>query len=269
MSKIVLQEINKALAGNKVTWLVTVIATEGSTPGKIGAKMLVALDGKIVGTIGGGGIEKCVIQKILQDKPKQALRWNFDLGGDFVAAEKLAMLCGGRQEVLVDPLFSMHNLYIIGGGHCGRALSSLAAKCDFNVVVLDNRKDCVNSNLHPCATQLICVDYNKIEQHLDFSCKPFIVIMTQEHKHDELVMRQILGKPYKYLGVIGSKKKSMTIFRRLLADGYSQQELKRVFMPIGFNIGSQAPHEIAVSILAQLLAVRSEICDVTFSANPL
>ncbi|MFA6038595.1 MAG: XdhC family protein, partial [Legionellales bacterium] len=155
--------------------------------------------------------------------------------------------------------FCAHELYIIGGGHCGRALSEFAAKCDFNVTVIDDRKDCATNDLHPYATKLVCTPYAGIEQHIDFSSSPFIVIMTQGHKHDELAMRKILGKPYKYLGVIGSKKKSAIIFDRLLKDGYARDELQRVFMPIGLSIGSQTPYEVAVSILAQLLAVKAGI----------
>lgn len=245
--------------GSNAVWLITVIGTEGSTPGKIGTKILVNANGDITGTIGGGGIEKRVIDKIMQEKPRNVVKWNFDLGGGFIEAEKLGMLCGGRQEVLVEPLFCAHELYIIGGGHCGRALSEFAAKCDFNVTVIDDRKDCATNELHPYANKVICAPYDNIDPHIDFSSSPFIVIMTHGHTHDELVMRKVLGKPYKYLGVIGSKNKSATLFDRLLKDGYAREELQRVFMPIGLNIGSQTPYEIAVSILAQILSVRAEV----------
>lgn len=268
MSKLILQEINKVLENGKTAWLTTVIETEGSTPGKVGAKMLVNPDGSIVGTIGGGSVEMLVVQRILKERPAKMAKWDFDLGGGFDAA-KTGMACGGRQEILIEPLFTAHDLYIVGGGHCGRALSELAAKCDFNVTVIDDRAECVTKESHPYASGLICTPYDSIDQHINFSDEIFIVVMTHRHKHDELVMRKVLGKPYKYLGVIGSKTKSAIVFKNLLRDNFVKDELLRVFMPIGFAIGSQTPHEIAVSIMAQLLAVKSDTNDIIFNANPL
>lgn len=238
------------------SWLVTVISTEGSTPGKIGMKMLVQPNGKIDGTIGGGAIEKRVITKIMQEKPAQAVKWNFDLGNN-AAAEKTGMVCGGAQEVLVDPLFCGNDLYIIGAGHCGKALTEFAAKCDFRVTVFDHRPEFTLPEQHPHAAQVICVPYEEIEQHINFSPQTYIVVMTHGHIHDEQVMRKLLGKEYKYFGVIGSKTKAKAALNRLLKAGFARETLDQVFLPIGLKIGSQTPHEIAISILAQLIAVKT------------
>jgi xanthine dehydrogenase accessory factor len=222
------------------SWLITVIKTSGSSPGKLGAKMLLSNDKKIIGTIGGGTIENLVIQKTLEQQPNETTVWAFDLS-------KIGMLCGGEQEVLIEPLFPSDILYIIGGGHCGKALAELAIKCGFNVTVIDERIDFANSN---------CVSYDEIDKHINFSPYTSIVVMTHSHTKDELVMRRILGKNYRYLGVIGSANKAKTMREKLIHDGFNSEELQKVFMPIGFNIGSETPYEIAISILAELIAVR-------------
>lgn len=254
------------------TWLVTVIGAEGSTPGKIGMKMLVDINGNINGTIGGGSIELMVINRIKAEKPYQTMRWQFDLGDSQNKqkqnSKKTGMICGGFQEVLVDPLFSANNLYIIGGGHCCKALSELAAKCDFNITVVDDRAEFTISTQHPFATHVICTPYGEIEKHLFYPADAFIVVMTHAHKNDELVVRKILGTQYKYLGVIGSKTKTQAVFKHLINDGFKKEELKRVFAPIGLNIGSQTPYEIAVSVLAQLIAVKNEIAEINYNSNP-
>ena len=101
--------------------------------------------------------------------------------------------------------------------------------------------------------------YNEIDNYIKFSAETFIVVMTHSHKNDELIMRKILGKPYKYFGIIGSKTKSLTIYNNLLTDNFNIDELKKIFLPIGLKIGSQSPYEIAISILAQLIAVKNKV----------
>lgn len=264
MNKLIFPKVAKEIETRSISWLVTVVGVEGSTPGKVGMKMIVNDRGEIDGTIGGGAIELRVIRKIMDEKPTNAVRWSFDLGGNF-SGEKTGMICGGQQEILIDPLFVGHELYIVGAGHCGRALSELATKCNFAVTVIDDRPEFVTTEYHPFASRLICSLYSEIDQHIEFSPEVFIVIMTHAHKNDELVMRKVLGKSYKYLGVIGSATKVRTVKTRLLKDGFDQAELSRVYSPIGFDIGSQTPYEIAVSITAQLIAKRNNKKTTDFS----
>ena len=266
-------KITEHLTAKQPSWLVTVIDVSGSSPGKVGFKMLVDNKGAILGTIGGGKVEQMVMQKILTAQPQSAVCWHFDLGEKGVAkdkkirGEKTGMVCGGGLEVLVEPLFSGHALYIIGAGHCGQALSELASKCDFAVTVIDDRAEFVTEAYHPYAAKLICTPYANTAQHIKFGAETYIVIMTHAHSHDEVVLRQVVDKEYRYLGVIGSKNKAQTVFEHLLRDGYEEKMLRRVFSPIGLRIGSQTPYEIAVSIMAQILAVRNDISDIAFKAK--
>ncbi|MCL5260693.1 MAG: XdhC family protein [Gammaproteobacteria bacterium] len=268
MRNMIYQKISELISNNTQSWLVTVVGASGSSPGKIGMKMLVINSGETIGTIGGGAIELRVTQKILTDKPTLPVRFSFDLGGNF-ASEKTGMLCGGEQEVFVDPLFVGHDLYIFGGGHCGQALSELAAKCNFRVTVFDDRPDVVTKTLHPFASKLICVPYADICQHINFSAdNTFLVVMTYSHKHDEVVMRQLISQSYKYLGIIGSKNKVQTIFEHLVKDGFSEELLAKLYTPIGLNIGSQTPYEIAISVMAQLIAVKNAKTGLKLNSNP-
>lgn len=271
-------KIAEQLTAKQPAWLATVIEVGGSAPGKVGFKMLVDSKGEIFGTIGGGSVEISVIKKILALKPAQTVCWCFDLGesvddaspkrDDTIASLKTGMICGGRQDVLIEPLFSSNELYIIGAGHCAQALSELAAKCDFAVTVIDDRAEFVTENYHPYANRLICTPYNEITKHVRFAAESsYIVVMTHAHIHDEMVLRQLVNEKYRYLGVIGSKNKTRTLFEHLLKDGYAERTLQQVYAPIGLKIGSQTPHEIAVSIMAQLLAVRNDITEITLKTS--
>jgi len=275
MNHKIYQKISEYLAAKQAAWLVTVVDVSGSAPGQVGFKMLIDSQGEIFGTVGGGAVEMSVIKKVLLEKPRKALFWHFDLNenaGSSInqmsdkkdkdhgfTAIKTGMLCGGRQDVFVEPLFSSSELYVIGGGHCAQALSELASKCDFTVTVMDNRAEFVTESYHPYAVKLICAPYNEISKHLKFAAEStYIVVMTHGHAHDELVLRQVVNENYKYLGVIGSKHKSRALQEHLIKDGYDKQVLQRVFSPIGLDIGSQTPHEIAVSIVAQLIEVKNK-----------
>ncbi len=268
MNKDIFEKALEGIKSNEACWLITVIASDGSTPGKIGMKMLVKLSGELLGTIGGGNIEQITVDRVLKDKPADPVRWCFDLDGNS-DHEKIGMLCGGVQEVMVDPLSSQFNLTIVGGGHCGQALSELAARCGFSVTVIDDRSECSSEEKHPYATKLICSKHEDVEKHIQFSDKTYIVVMTHGHRGDEIILRQVLGQDYCYLGVIGSKNKTKSLFKILMDDGFSKEELKKVYAPIGLPIGSQTPMEVAVSIVSQLIAIRKGINKMQMNSNPL
>ncbi len=167
------------------------------------------------------------------------------------------MLCGGSVEVLVEPLFSPHPLYIIGAGHCGRALADFAVKAEFQVTVIDNRKDLLQKDAFPPECKLIHNDYASLEDAISFNASAFIVIMTYGHVHDRQVLEYCLKRPSRYLGMIGSKNKVAETLARVRANGFSDNELSKVHAPIGLPIGSHTPYEIAVSILAQLIQIKN------------
>lgn len=249
--------------------LVTVVSAQASVPTQAGARMLVYPDGSTLGTVGGGELELRATRAALAATADQPVRVSFDLGQGQPGADATGMVCGGTVELLIEPLVTPHRLYIAGGGHCGVELSSLASRVGFHVTVIDDRPEWASPEKHPAADKVACARYAEIRNHVSFSDRTYIVIMTHGHAHDEEVLRACLREPHAYLGMIGSEQKVRRCFERLEADGFTTQELASVFAPVGFPIGSMTPAEIAVSIAAQLVAVRKGRRAVVFSSNPL
>jgi xanthine dehydrogenase accessory factor len=257
----VIPDFYKALAdavqSRQPSWLTTVVTTTGSTPARLGMKMIVYADGRIRGTIGGGELERLVIEKVTASHPSSEVKWGFDLGGRTCAGFPTSMVCGGVEEILVEPLRGGAPLFVFGGGHCGVALSWLASWVGFDVTVYDNRQEWASAEKHPSAGRTICAPYDAVLSHLAFPPEAYAVIMTHGHAHDSVVLRQLLDQPLKYLGMIGSAKKVRALFEQLRQDGASPEQLARVRAPVGFPIGSHTPEEIAVSIVAQMIGVRN------------
>ncbi len=247
------QKIESIMAQNIPAYLVTVISANESIPTRLGEKMIVYTEGKIFGTIGGGNLEKQIIDYIMLNKPVDTLKLSFNL----TKSGNTKMVCGGNVEILIERLFNPYLLYIVGAGHCAIELSPLAKKTGFYVTVIDHRKDWANKEKHPFADKITVTPYKNIQKHIDFTDNTYIVIMTHNHEHDELVLKKCLRKKYKYLGMIGSENKVKQSFQNLIKAGFSKKELKKVYAPVGFNIGSVTPVEIAISISAQLIALKN------------
>jgi xanthine dehydrogenase accessory factor len=251
------KKINTLLDGNKIFWIATVIKAEGHTPAKAGMKMIVEPGKKFTGTIGGGEIEKKVTDYILENKPTLPVSLDFDLGAESDSDIKTEMICGGTQTVFIEPNNSKTELYIIGGGHCGRALSELAAKVGFKVIVIDSREEILSQyDNETIKTELI--NYENVEKAISFSDEVFIVIMTHGHVNDELVLEKLIEKKYKYLGMLGSSKKVASVFRNLKSRGIKEEHIEKVNAPIGIEIGSHTPDEIAISIMAQIIQITNK-----------
>jgi xanthine dehydrogenase accessory factor len=262
-------KITEAINNNVPSWLVTVTGVTGSTPASVGMKMIVYSDGNIYGTVGGGEIEKKVIDKMVNVQPGNVEKWSYDLGANTNTAETTDMVCGGIQEVLVEPLLQGLPLYIIGGGHCGMALSNLACKSGFLVNVIDNRTEWANKTKHPNAAKASCCDYSEITKQVNFPKESFIVIMTHGHLHDAVVLEQLINKDFKYLGMIGSKRKVKIVLEDLVKKGIPVNKIKKVFSPIGLDLLTHTPDEIAVSIVAQMIAIKNGKNEIVFNQNPL
>ena len=262
-------------AQNRPAYLAVITKTKGTTSSRVGAKMVVFPDGRFEGTIGGGEVELEIRKLIKEGKVNKAKTFAFNLTGksaSLIGADEqidIDAICGGFVEVYVEPLHNPEVLYIVGGGHCGVELSELAAKCGFYVVVIDNRKEWASKEKHPYANKLIICEYSEIENYMDFSVKPYVVVMTPKHTYDKQVMELLIDRELKYLGFMGSEYKVKQTFEQLRKSGFNEEKLKKIFSPIGFPIGSKTPAEIAVSITAQLIAVRNGLSEVSFSSNPL
>lgn len=165
---------------------------------------------------------------------------------------------GGR-TFQVEPLIHSGKVYIFGGGHVAQELVPTLARVHFHCVVMDDREEFTKPELFPGVMDTICGDFNKTNEILDIHENDFVVIMTRGHKDDQLVQEKVLKTPAYYIGVIGSARKTKAVFSRLKDKGFTDADLERITTPIGLDIKSETPAEIAVSIAAQMIMKRAEM----------
>ena len=251
------RKLVKVMENGNEAYLATLTETSGSTPQKAGAKMLIFGDGSSYDTIGGGDVERKLIEDVLKRRSTvpQIIRYN--LNEENRTTDDPRMMCGGSVTFYIEPVGNPNPLHIIGGGHCAVELSKLAASLDFSVTVIDNRPEWASKDKHPFASRVVHTLYDDIEKHIPFSPNAYFVIMTHGHQHDEQVLRICLKHEFRYIGVIGSHRKAKTIFDNLTSEGVSKTLLSRVHCPIGLDINTHTPAEIAVSIAAQLIAEKN------------
>ncbi len=235
----------------------TVVRSQGSTPQRAGAKMLVWADGRTVGTIGGGCYENDAFWKareaIASGRPSLV---HYELNDDF--AQENGLICGGRMDVHIDPLMPAPRLHIIGAGHVGLHLARAAADAGFHIHVVDDRDKFANADRFPGA-DVVVAPIPEWLQAAELPASSYVVILTRGHQHDLDAMRALASRDLKYLGLIGSRAKVARIYDALLAEGMPAEALERVHAPVGLEIGAVTPAEIAISILAELIAVRRGI----------
>lgn len=255
MSQEVLTALVQALERGEEAALVTIVAAQGSTPQRVGAKMLVFADGRTVGTIGGGCYENDALWKAkeaLQARKPRLVR--YDLTDDF--AEESGLICGGQMQVYIEPVEPAPRLYIVGAGHVAQHLGRLASSVGFRTHVLDDREKFANRERFPDAEEISVESIPDWLHRADLPANSYVVVVTRGHRHDLDALRALAARDLRYLGLIGSKAKVKKIYDALLAEAMPPECLSRVHAPIGLDIGAVTPEEIAVSILSELIAVR-------------
>ena len=160
------------------------------------------------------------------------------------------------EGTLIEPTTSSALLYLFGAGHVSQYVSKAATMVDFNVVVVDDRDDFANRERFPEASEIIVDDFRHVFGQLRFYGNEYVAVVTRGHKHDALVLEEVLKRPTRYVGMIGSKRKSALILDHLRQKGIDEDALKSVHAPIGLDIKAETPQEIAVSIVAQLIEVK-------------
>jgi xanthine dehydrogenase accessory factor len=255
MNQEVFAAVADALERGEPAALVTIVATHGSTPQRVGAKMLVFGDGRMVGTIGGGCYENDAFWKareaITARKPQLV---HYELSDDF--AEETGLICGGQMDVYIEPIEPSPELYVIGAGHVGTHLAHLAQEVGFHVHVVDDREKFANRDRFPAATEVLTEDIPAWLARTSLTPNSYVVIVTRGHTNDLEALRALAPRDLRYLGLIGSRAKVARIYDALTTDGMPAEHLKKVHAPIGLDIGAVTPQEIAVSILAELIAVK-------------
>ena len=255
MNQEVFSALTDALLRGEEVALVTIVASSGSTPQRVGAKMLVYADGRTVGTIGGGCYEDDAFWKAreaLSSRRPATIR--YELSDDF--AEESGLICGGQMEVFIEPVEPAPDVYVFGAGHVGYSLARMAHEAGFHVHVVDDREKFASSERF---SPDVKVHVSDIPEWLAAHALPstaYAVIVTRGHRHDLDALRALAPRQLRYVGLIGSKAKVKRVFDALLEEGLSPDVLRRVHAPIGLDIGAVTPQEIAVSILAELIAVK-------------
>jgi xanthine dehydrogenase accessory factor len=238
--------------------LATIVVRKGSTPRKDSAKMLVYEDGRQMGTIGGGCTEAEVCKEALlvmrSEKPK-LLR--FDLTDE--DADASALLCGGTMEVYVEPILPDPTLIVFGAGHVGQAVAEITRMIGFKVSVADDRIKYANADRFPHADALYVDTWDEIFKKLPVDTFTFLLIATRGHQYDLACLRFALQSPAQYIGLMGSRRKTKLLYEALQKEGMDKAIFQRVYSPVGLEIGSETPEEIAVSIAAELVAVRKRL----------
>ena len=255
MNQEVFAAVAEALERGEQVALVTIVSTTGSTPQRVGAKMLVFADGRTVGTIGGGCYENDAFWKAREAiKSRRPEVVHYELSDDF--AQETGLICGGQMDVYIEPIEPSPELYVIGAGHVGFHLARLAADVGFRVHIVDDREKFANKERFPFAVEVVVDEIPAWIDRANLPPHAYAVIVTRGHTNDLEALRVLAPRELRYLGLIGSRAKVARIYDALVADRMAPEILKRVHAPIGLDIGAVTPQEIAVSILAELIAVK-------------
>jgi xanthine dehydrogenase accessory factor len=248
------EEIVKMRRAGQRGALATIVHTNGSIPSFESSRMLVREDGSIAGTIGGGCVEADVwaaAKEVMQSEAPRKLV--FHLNNE--ASYDNGLICGGTVEVFVEPILPQPVVYVFGGGHVSMAVAKAAYSAGFGIVVVDDREAFANAERFPMA-QEIHTTFESAYEKLQPNASSYLVIVTRGHKEDMRVLSWAVRTQARYIGMIGSRRKVFSVYKALEKEGYRTEEFERVFAPMGLEIGALSPEEIAISIVAELIAVR-------------
>jgi xanthine dehydrogenase accessory factor len=236
--------------------LATIVKTSGSTPGKTAMKMLVRKDGSFIGTVGGGCLEAEVLEAALasmRDELPRTLRFALN-ERDYPDS---GLLCGGQVEIFVEPV-TEPRLVLFGGGHVSAAIARLARTVGFHVTVGDDREAFANPERHPEAHRTLCAPFRELARAIAPAEDHYLLAVSRGHDQDGEVLAELCaaGCRPRYLGMIGSRAKRAQVVAKLTARGVPAEFLERVHTPMGLAIGARTHEEIAVSVVAEMIAVR-------------
>jgi xanthine dehydrogenase accessory factor len=254
----VFQEIVRLRSEGRKAALATVVKWLGSTPRRDHAKMLVFEDGSTIGSIGGGSTEASVVEEARRvlDTEKASLT-KFKLTQEEAARDGL--ICGGTVEVFVEPILPDPKVLLMGGGHLAQAIAEAAGRVGFKVSVVDDRASFANRERFPEAEETIVAPFEKSLDNIDVTENSFILIVTRGHGYDQVVLEKAIQTPALYVGLVGSRRKIRIILKNLLDQGIPPDAFSRLYAPIGLEIGSETPQEIAISVVAELIALRKGV----------
>lgn len=251
----VYDELMRLRAMGRKCALATIVQVRGSIPSYESAKLLVRDDGSMFGTIGGGCVEaevwNAAREVIETEKPRHL---SFNLGQD--AAYDNGLICGGQLDVFVEPVIAPPRAFIFGAGHISKSLTKLASMTGFHTTVVDDRETFANRERFPEADAIFADEYETVFGKLEIHESSYIVIVTRGHRDDMRVLKWAVTTPARYIAMIGSKRKVISVVKELEKEGLPAAAFERIYAPMGLDIGAVSPEEIAVSVTAEMIAVR-------------
>jgi xanthine dehydrogenase accessory factor len=252
------EEIVRLRRAGRKGAVATITNVRGSIPSFQSAKMLVRDDGSIAGTVGGGCVEAEVWQaarEVMESEKPKSLTFNLNNNPSY----DTGLVCGGTLEVFVEPVLPIADLYLFGAGHVSQSVAKVAALAGFDVTVVDDREAYANRERFPEASATIAEDFEQALAKIEPGENSYLVIVTRGHRDDMRILRWAVDTTARYIGMIGSKRKVISIYKELEKDGVAAEKLERVNAPIGLEIGAVTPEEIAVAIVAELIACKRKM----------
>ena len=241
-------------AGQKCA-VATIVEVAGSIPSFQSAKMLIRQDGSMVGTIGGGCTEAEVWQAardVIDSEQPRMLQFN--LGQE--AAYDNGLICGGQLNVYVEPVLPVPKALIFGAGHISKSLSKVATLAGFGTIVIDDRDRYANRERFPEAVDVIADEYEDVFPRLPADDATYAIIVTRGHRDDMRVLHWAVNQPLRYVGMIGSKRKTLEVVKHLRKEGVRLENLSKIHSPMGLDVGAVTPEEIAVAVVAEMIRRR-------------
>lgn len=254
--KDVLTVAAELLKAGKRFVLATIVHSEGSTPRDVGTRMIVYEDGSVEGTIGGGALEKRVVQDgLLFLGEGRSERVEYDLGRGEEGVP-LDMVCGGTVEMLIETFGRSWTIFIFGAGHVGKKLAELCDVLNFSYWIIDDRAEFAREDLFPGAAGVLHSDFEESFSRLPIDGNSYIIIATYGHSHDGVCLREALKTSACYIGMMGSRRKVKTLLGSVAGkDGKIGDP--RLYAPIGLQLGDNSPEELSISIISEIVRIRS------------
>lgn len=234
-------EVASAYEGADAVALATVVNVAEGSSTRLGAKLLLRLDGSVAGSLGTAALDS------------QAVEVASKLA-EVGSVESLTTSDGA--EVFIEGFTTPPTLVMVGGGHVGKATADLAHSLGYRVLIVDDRPEFANAERFPYAEQVVVAPYDQWSSEVSLNLNSFVVVATRGHRFDDMALESALDTPSRYIGLLGSRRKTLMIYQRLVSQGTSPERLKQVRSPIGLDIGALTPEELAVSIMSEIIMVR-------------
>ena len=252
------QEIARLRSEGRRAALATIVRRLGSTPRKDHAKMLVYEDGSTLGSVGGGCTEAEVWQesrRVIESGRASMVKYELTE----TDAENEGLVCGGTVEIFVEPILPEPRVILMGAGHVAQAIAEAAHRVGFQVAVTDDRESYASADRFPHAEEIEVTPFERSLEEIRVTENSYILVVTRGHRFDQMALEKAIQTPARYVGLVGSRRKIQLIVENLLEKGHPAEAFHKVYSPIGLDIGSETPEEIAISVLAELIALQKGV----------